>query len=209
MPLCYSAIPSRSLRSAYQLMISGGDVKAVQGTTPVQAAPVEAEPTISVSALLELLKDADPSVKAQLRLALLTRIAKNSTNCRVIHRLTPSDTKNADRAKPCSLRTKRKSHEESYDSSWDFGALEGTRIPGPLIKRIQGASFVKFQKFEEALFLSYHRKTRLCTHRIVCIQCNALQPLSRYSGVQKVCKNVQTGKTKPNGQINHRFYGRV
>ena len=29
---------------------------------------------------------------------------------------------------------KRKSHEESYDSSWDFGALEGTRIPGPLIK---------------------------------------------------------------------------
>ena len=33
MLLCYSAIPSRSLRSAYQLMISGGDVKAVQGTT--------------------------------------------------------------------------------------------------------------------------------------------------------------------------------
>ena len=111
--------------------------------------------------------------------------------------------------RPCSLRIKRKSHEESYDSSWDFGALEGTRIPGPLIKRIQGASFVKFQKFEEALFLSYHRKTRLCTHRIICIQCNALQPLSSYSGVQKACKNVQTGKTKPNGQINHWFYGKV
>ena len=61
MLLCYSAIPSRSLRSAYQLMISGGDVKAVQGTTLVQAAPVEAEPTISMSALLELLKDADPA----------------------------------------------------------------------------------------------------------------------------------------------------
>ena len=29
---------------------------------------------------------------------------------------------------------KKKIHEESYDSSWDFGALEGTRIPGPLIK---------------------------------------------------------------------------
>ena len=72
MPLCYSAMQSRSLRSAYQLMISCGDVKAVQGTTPMQAAPVEAEPTISVSALLELLKDADPAVKAQLRLALLT-----------------------------------------------------------------------------------------------------------------------------------------
>ena len=112
-------------------------------------------------------------------------------------------------AKVCRAPENGKSHEESCDSSWDFGALEGTRIPGPLIKRIKGASFVKFQKFEETLFLSYHRKTCLCTHRIVCIQCNALQPLSSYSGVQKVCKNVQTGKTKPNGQINHRFYGRV
>ena len=102
-----------------------------------------------------------------------------------------------------------KSHEESYDSSWDFGALEGTRIPGPLIKRIQGASFVKSQKCEEALVSSHYRKIHICTHRIICIQCNALQPLSSYSGVQKVCKNVQTGKTKPNGQINHRFYGRV
>ena len=98
---------------------------------------------------------------------------------------------------------------ETVNRGFSFGALERTRIPGPLIKRIKGASFVKFQKFEEALFLSYHRKTRLCTHRIICIQCNALQPLSSYSGVQKVCKNVQTGKTKPNGQINHRFYGRV
>ena len=99
----------RHSSATYQLMISGGDVKAVQGTTghastnllvntyahiqqdsrkklgkrfeegfykpgtvPVQTAPVEAEPTISVSALLELLKDAAPSVKAQLRLALLT-----------------------------------------------------------------------------------------------------------------------------------------
>ena len=98
---------------------------------------------------------------------------------------------------------------ETVNRGFSFGALEGTRIPGPLIKRIQGASFVKYQKFEETLFLSYHRKIRICAHRIVCIQCNALQPLSSYSGVQKVCKNVQTGKTKPNGQINHRFYGRV
>ena len=37
-------------------------------------------------------------------------------------------------AKVCRAPEKRKSHEESYDSSWDFGALEGTRIPGPLIK---------------------------------------------------------------------------
>ena len=36
--------------------------------------------------------------------------------------------------RPCKWRIKEKSHEESCDSSWDFGALEGTRIPGPLIK---------------------------------------------------------------------------
>ena len=112
-------------------------------------------------------------------------------------------------AKVCRAPEKGKSHEESYDSSWDFGVLEGTRIPGPLIKRIQGVSFVKSKKHEEAQIHSYYRKIHICTHRIICIQCNALQPLSSYSGVQKVCKNVQTGKTKPNGQINHRFYGRV
>ena len=183
----------RHSSATYQLMISGGDVKAVQGTTGhasanllvntyahiqqdsrkklgkkfeegfykpgatlVQAAPVEAEPTISVSALLELLKDADPSVKAQLRLALLTRIAKNSTNCRVIHRLTPSDTKNADRAKtvqrPCKWCIKRKSHEESCDSSWDFCALEGTRIPGPLIKRAYFDGFLYPNSLQNARF---------------------------------------------------------
>ncbi|MCC2181835.1 hypothetical protein [Faecalibacterium longum] len=91
-------------------MISGGDVKAVQGTTghatadmlvntyahiqqssrvelgrkfeegfyakqenpSPQAVNAAGEPTISMTALLELLKNADPEVKAQLRLALLT-----------------------------------------------------------------------------------------------------------------------------------------
>ena len=112
-------------------------------------------------------------------------------------------------AKVCRAPENGKSNEESYDSSLDFGALEGTRIPGPLIKRIQGVSFVKSKKHEEAQIHSYYRKIHICTHRIICIQWNDLQPLSSYSGVQKVCKNVQTGKTKPNGQINHRFYGRV
>ena len=69
--------------------------------------------------------------------------------------------------RPCKWRIKGKSHEESYNSSWDFGALEGTRIPGPLIKRIQGASFVKFQKYEETLISSHYRKIRICTHRII------------------------------------------
>ena len=111
--------------------------------------------------------------------------------------------------RPCKWRTKRKSHEESCDSSWDFGALEGTRIPGPLIKRIRGASFVNFRICAESLYFIYHRYFIIVILCIICIQCNALQRLSSSSGVQKVCKNVQTGKTKPNGQINHRFYGRV
>ena len=86
---------------------------------------------------------------------------------------------------------------------------EGTRFPGPLIKRIRGASFVNFQICAESLYFIYHRYFIIVILCIICIQCNALQRLSSSSGVQKVCKNVQTGKTKPNGQINHRFYGRV
>ena len=98
---------------------------------------------------------------------------------------------------------------ETVNRGFSFGALEGTRIPGPLIKRIRVASFVKSKKHEESKIHSHYRKIHICTHRIICIQCNYLQPLSSHSGVQKVCKSVQTGKTKPNGQINHRFYGRV
>ena len=100
----------RHSSATYQPMISGGDVKAVQGTTghatadmlvntyahiqqssrvelgrkfeesfyaksespSPQAVPAAGEPTISMTALLELLKNAAPEVKAQLRLALLT-----------------------------------------------------------------------------------------------------------------------------------------
>ncbi len=100
----------RHSSATYQLMISSGDVKAVQGTTghatadmlvntyahiqqssrvelgrkfeegfyakqespSPQAVPAAGEPTISMTALLELLKNAAPEVKAQLRLALLT-----------------------------------------------------------------------------------------------------------------------------------------
>ena len=106
----FEQIVFHGLRHSSQLMISGGDVKAVQGTTghatadmlvntyahiqqssrvelgrkfeegfyakqespSPQAVPAAGEPTISMTALLELLKNADPEVKAQLRLALLT-----------------------------------------------------------------------------------------------------------------------------------------
>ena len=56
-------------------------------------------------------------------------------------------------AKVCRAPEKGKSHEESYDSSWDFGALEGTRIPGPLIKRAHRAEHSDFRSFELSLFL--------------------------------------------------------
>ena len=50
--------------------------------------------------------------------------------------------------RPCKWRIKGKSNEESYDSSFDFCALEGTRIPGPLIKRAHRASHSDFRSFE-------------------------------------------------------------
>ena len=99
----------RHSSATYQLMISGGDVKAVQGTTghasadmlvntyahiqqtsrkelgqkfeecfyketdkPAQPPEAAGETAISMSALLDLLNNADPAVKAQLRLALMT-----------------------------------------------------------------------------------------------------------------------------------------
>ena len=107
---CFVFHGLRHSSATYQLMISGGDIKAVQGTTghasadmlvntyahiqqssrvelgkkfesgfyakpdtpSPQAVPAAGEPTISMTALLELLKDADPEMKAKLRLALLT-----------------------------------------------------------------------------------------------------------------------------------------
>ena len=45
---------------------------AKQESPSPQAVPAAGEPTISMTALLELLNNADPEVRAQLRLALLT-----------------------------------------------------------------------------------------------------------------------------------------
>ena len=45
---------------------------AKQESPSPQVVPTKSEPTISMTALLELLKNADPEVRAQLRLALLT-----------------------------------------------------------------------------------------------------------------------------------------
>ena len=72
------------------------------------------------------------------------------------------------------------------------GAPPGTRTLGPLIKRNQRATIVNFQNCVNSLFLSFCRKFEFCIRCILCTCCSLLHPLSSRSGVQKVCKNVQS-----------------
>ena len=93
-------------------------------------------------------------------------------------------------AKVCRAPEKGKSHEESYDSSWDFGALEGTRIPGPLIKRAHRAEHSDFRSFElYVIFVQSIVIFRLCNF---CTLCRILQvrvPIASLETVQKQCRN--------------------
>ena len=72
------------------------------------------------------------------------------------------------------------------------GAPPGTRTLGPLIKRNQRATIVNFQNCVDSLFLSFYRKFEFCICCILCTRYPLLHPLSSRSGVQKVCKNVQS-----------------
>ena len=72
------------------------------------------------------------------------------------------------------------------------GAPPGTRTLGPLIKRNQRATIVNFQNYADSLFLSLYRKFAFCICCILCACHSLLHPLSSRSGVQKVCKNVQS-----------------
>jgi len=72
------------------------------------------------------------------------------------------------------------------------GAPPGTRTLGPLIKRNRCATFINFQNHAVPLFLSFHRNFMFCIRCILCTCCSLLHPLSSRSGVQKVCKNVQS-----------------
>ena len=73
-----------------------------------------------------------------------------------------------------------------------FGAPPGTRTLGPLIKRNQRATIVNFQNCANSSFLAFHRKFVFCIRCILCTHHPLLHPLSSRSGVQKVCKNVQS-----------------
>ena len=72
------------------------------------------------------------------------------------------------------------------------GAPPGTRTLGPLIKRNQRATIVNFQNCANSSFLAFHRKFVFCIRCILCTHHLLLHPLSSRSGVQKVCKNVQS-----------------
>ena len=72
------------------------------------------------------------------------------------------------------------------------GAPPGNRTLGPLIKRNQRATFINFQNHAVSLFLSFYRKLTFCICCILCTCYPLLHPLSSRSGVQKVCKNVQS-----------------
>ena len=73
-----------------------------------------------------------------------------------------------------------------------IGAPPGTRTLGPLIKRNRCATFINFQNHAVSLFLSFYRKFAFCICCILCTCYPLLHPLSSRSGVQKVCKNVQS-----------------
>ena len=71
-------------------------------------------------------------------------------------------------------------------------APPGTRTLGPLIKRSQRATIVNFQNRAVSLFLAFCRDFTFCILCIIRTCCSVLHLLSSYSGVQKVCKNVQS-----------------
>ena len=72
------------------------------------------------------------------------------------------------------------------------GAPPGTRTLGPLIKRNQRTTIINFRNYANSSFLAFCRKLTFCIRCILCTCCSLLHPLSSRSGVQKVCKNVQS-----------------
>ena len=92
-------------------------------------------------------------------------------------------------AKVCKHPEKGKSNEESYDSSFDFGALEGTRIPGPLIKRALSRGTLILELSSLRRFCAKHRDFSRCNF---CVLCRILQvrvPIAFLETVQKQCRN--------------------
>ena len=129
MPLCYSAIPSRSLRR------DGADLKGfgISQQAFCRAKFAFAQRSGAMKAPVGLLSDRTVC-DSRWRVFAPTSSAHDAQNADNARKNTAFPPVCKKCAKVCRAPEKGKSHEESYDSSWDFGALEGTRIPGPLIK---------------------------------------------------------------------------
>ena len=89
------------------------------------------------------------------------------------------------------LKKQKKKHQAFLPSAL-CGAPPGTRTLGPLIKRNQRATIINFRNYANSSFLAFCRKLTFCIRCILCTCCSLLHPLSSCSGVQKVCKNVQS-----------------
>ena len=148
MPLCYSAIPSRSLRR------DGADLKGVGISQQVvcRAKFAFAQQSGAMKAPVGLLSDRTVlrSKMEGLRPDKFRSRCAECRQCKEKHGF-PAGVQKV--CKSVQSPRKWKIHEESYDSSLDFGALEGTRIPGPLIKRAHRAEHSDFRSFEFTSFL--------------------------------------------------------
>ena len=75
--------------------------------------------------------------------------------------------------------------------SWAFGAMEGTRTPGLLIRRNPEAIFIHSEFYEELIFYTIFRYfiISLPLYSLHCLHLCA--SIFQFSDVQKMCKNVQ------------------
>ena len=91
-------------------------------------------------------------------------------------------------------RTQKNPNPSPIGKKFGFccSAPPGTRTLGPLIKRNQRATIINFRNYANSSFLAFYRKLTFCIRCILCTCCSLLHPLSSRSGVQKVCKNVQS-----------------
>ena len=124
----------------------------------------------------------------------LPRISKQFQPMQRIPTKTPTVQKPCiDRASPefSGLHNKKRTPNLAIWRS-KFGAPPGTRTLGPLIKRNQRATIINFRNYANSSFLAFCRKLTFCIRCILCTCCSLLHPLSSRSGVQKVCKNVQS-----------------
>ena len=124
----------------------------------------------------------------------LPRISKQFQPMQRIPTKTPTVQKPCiDRASPefSGLHNKKRTPNLAIWRS-KFGAPPGTRTLGPLIKRNRCETIVDFDNYAASLFLSFYRKFVFCICCILCTCYPLLHPLSSRSGVQKVCKNVQS-----------------